>query len=117
MLFRSRNGIRTYGIKAERCWWRVEDVAYHCIPLPPPNIQWYVLTKYHYVPSSRNVYRSYFRELPVEARRDENYRPGPMSRRRTEEAVARAGRAIGALPRRGLLKMRALVDRSRRVQA
>jgi len=112
----SRNGIRTYGIKAERCWWRVKDVAYHGIPLAPPNIQWHVLMKYKYVPSPRNVYRSYFRELPVEVRRDENYRPKPMSRRRTEEALARTGRAMGELPWRGLLKVRKLVGRSGKAQ-
>lgn len=77
-----RNGVRTYGIKAERCWWSVEDVACHGIPLPPPNIQWHVLRKHGFVPPRWSPYLSYFRELPLRLRRDPSYRPRPMPRRR-----------------------------------
>lgn len=71
-------GVRTYGVKAERVWWSAEDVERHQIPLPSPNIQWYVLTKYAYVPTHTNAYRSYFRELPLDHRTDPHYRPLPL---------------------------------------
>ena len=95
-----RNGIRTYGIKAERFWWKVEDARYHGIPLPPPNIQWYVLTKYNYVPSPRNAYRSYFRELPMELRKDETYRPKQIWQRRVAHVLSSAKRNVLTLPPR-----------------
>jgi len=93
-VWETRNGIRTYGIKAERFWWRVADAPFHGIPLPPPNIQWYVLTKHNYVPSPRNVYRSYFRELPLPLRKDENYRPRPVFQRRVAQACASAAWSV-----------------------
>ena len=102
-----RNGIRTYGIKAERFWWKVEDAPYHGIPLPPPNIQWYVLTKYNYVPSPKNVYLSYFRELPIELRKDETYRPKPTFQRRLEHVLSSAACSILDYPGRALARFAA----------
>jgi len=93
-----RNGVRGYGIRAERFWWKIEDVAYHGIPFPSPNIQWYVLTKYNYVPSPQNVYRSYFRELPIARRKDETYWPKPIVKRRMENILINIRKKISLLP-------------------
>lgn len=106
-----RNGIRTYGIKAERCWWRVEDERDHGIPFPPPNIQWHLLTTYGWVPSPRNLNVSYFRELAIHKRKDERYRPGPMYRRRLEARLLTMGRELSELPERARHRRHALDDR------
>ena len=74
-------GVRTYGVRAERVWWSAADVDRHGIPVPPPNIQWYVLRKHGFVPAGADAYRTYFRELPLKLRRDDGYRPLPIALR------------------------------------
>lgn len=70
-----RNGNRTYGVRAERQWWSMADQARHGYPLPSPNIQWTVMQKHSYVPSKKNIYFSYFWELPYKTRLDSSYVP------------------------------------------
>lgn len=99
-VWEARNGIRTYGVKAERFWWRVQDVALHGISLPSPNIQWHLLTKYNYVPSPRSDYHSYFRELPLGLRRSEAYHPRPLVARRVAAVLAGSvGRGVSLVGR------------------
>lgn len=84
-----RNGIRTYAVKAERFWWRVEDRSRHGYPHPSPNIQWHLLAKYRMFPSPANVHRGWFRELPLALRCDDGYRPSPPATRSLAHAAAR----------------------------
>lgn len=70
-----RNGVRGYGVRAERMWWDMREENIHHCKFPSPNIQWYVLNKYNDFPSKKNIYFWYFRELPIGLRRSVIYVP------------------------------------------
>ncbi|MBL7196749.1 MAG: hypothetical protein ISS47_01470 [Candidatus Omnitrophica bacterium] len=74
----NRNGIRSYGVRAERMWWDMKYKNIHGFKYHSPNIQWYILNKYNYVPSKENIYFHLFRELPWNVRKDSHYKPRPV---------------------------------------
>ncbi len=79
----TRNGTRGYGIRAERFWWDMADQKIHYFKYHSPNIQWYILNKYHNFPSPYNIYYSYFREIPMSNRKSNHYIPKPIFLRYT----------------------------------
>jgi len=71
-------GFRSYGVRAERMWWKVEEQNFHGFQYSSPNIQWFVLTKHNHFPSRKNIYYWYFRELPWRIRKNPEYMPPPL---------------------------------------
>lgn len=82
-----RNGMRGYAVRAERVWWDVADQAVHGFKYDSPNIQWVVLNKHHFVPSIKNEYYWYFRELSWEDRKSPDYHPEKMNTRRIKHVL------------------------------
>jgi hypothetical protein len=73
--WQERNGVRGYGVRAERMWWDMKDKPTHGFKFHSPNIQWHILNKYGYVASKANEYYDLFRELEMRERRKNDYRP------------------------------------------
>lgn len=83
----NRNTVRGYGVRAERTWWNMEDKNIHGFKYQSPNIQWYVLNKYHRFPPAQNKYFWYFRELPLTLRKSDAYVPSGLSWRFLESVL------------------------------
>ncbi len=82
-----RNGIRGYGIRAERFWWDMKDVHVHGFKFPSPSIQWFIFQKYKRFPTPYNKYFSYFWEMPYQLRKSSSYRPAPIILRQIKNCV------------------------------
>lgn len=80
--------VRGYGVRAERMWWNINEQNIHGIKYPSPNIQWYILRKYNYVPPAKNVYFWYFRELPIELRKSDSYAPKKIAARYLQNIIS-----------------------------
>jgi len=104
-----RNGVRTYGIKAERNCWDLAETCKHGFRLPSPNLQWHIMRKYDYVPRQSRGIKWLFRELPDHLRKDEAYLPSPPRHRLLREALARTV----LLPSRLRGRLRELLKRER----
>lgn len=75
IFWQDRNGVRGYGVRAERYWWDTQHTNVHGFKFQSPNIQWFIFDKYKMYPSPFNYYYSYFREIPYELRISSTYKP------------------------------------------
>lgn len=76
--WQERNGVRGYGVRAERYWWDMKYEKIHKFKFHSPNIQWFIFHKYQIYPSPYNIYFNYFREIPYKLRISDSYKPSTL---------------------------------------
>jgi hypothetical protein len=72
-IWQLKSGWRSYGTRAERMWWSLEDSIIHGFNVPAPNLQWYVISQKNFIPPKENLFFGYFRELSHSEKTNPNY--------------------------------------------